>query len=203
MYELKNDELDKIIEKEEPEGVEFFLMADERPYNGIESHRAALLFAMHMINENEKQTIKKAEELFGKEYADRLHLFTCDIGKAAAKRINPEELLFVPEVLRKDYYGNKKYNSDWVPNDENFGKEIPYWYAFLEPPHGTGYGPEDLRRVNAVLFPDGADGLEAYEWTTDWSDVFDAGHEWWGASCWSVYDSRRDRFVVLLASATD
>ena len=64
MYELKNDELDRIIEKEEPEGVEFFLMADERPYNGIESHRDALLFAMHMINENEKQTIKKAEELF-------------------------------------------------------------------------------------------------------------------------------------------
>ena len=68
---------------------------------------------------------------------------------------------------------------------------------------GTAYGPEDLRRVNAVLFPDGADCLEAYEWTTDWLDVFDDGHEWWGASCWSVYDSRRDRFVVLLASATD
>lgn len=43
MYELKHDELDKIIEKEEPEGVEFYLMADEKPYNGIESHRAALL----------------------------------------------------------------------------------------------------------------------------------------------------------------
>ena len=85
MYELKNDELDKILEKEEPEGVEFFLMADERPYNGIESHRAAILFAMHLVNENEKQTIKKAEELFGKEYADRLHLFTYDISKAEAK----------------------------------------------------------------------------------------------------------------------
>ena len=47
MYELENDELGKIIEKEEPEGVEFFLMADEKPYNGIESHRAALLFAVH------------------------------------------------------------------------------------------------------------------------------------------------------------
>ena len=45
MYELKIDELNKIIEKEEPEGVDFFLMADESPYNGIESHRAAILFA--------------------------------------------------------------------------------------------------------------------------------------------------------------
>ena len=203
MYELKHDELDKIIEKEEPEGVEFYLMADEKPYNGIESHRAALLFAMHLINENEKQDIKKAEELFGKEYADQLHLFTCDISKAEAKSLDPGELLFVPKILRTGYYGNKDYDSDWVPNDENFGKEVPYWYAFLEPPHGTRYGPEDLRRINAVLFPDGADGLEAYEWTTDCSDVFDAGHEWCVASCWSVYDSRRDRFVVLLASATD
>jgi hypothetical protein len=96
MYELKNDELDKILEKEEPEGVEFFLMADERPYNGIESHRAAILFAMHLVNENEKQTIKKAEELFGKEYADRLHLFTYDVSKAEAKSLDPKELLFVP-----------------------------------------------------------------------------------------------------------
>ena len=203
MHELKHDELDKIIEKEVPEGVEFYLMADEKPYNGIESHRAAILFAIYLINENEKQDIKKAEELFGKEYADQLHLFTCDISKAEAKNIDPGELLFVPKVLRKGYNGNKEYDSDWVPNDENFGKEVPYWYAFLEPPHGTKYGPEDLRQINAVLFPDGPDGLESYEWTTDWSDIFDAGHEWWGASCWSVYDSRRDRFVVLLVSATD
>ena len=213
MYELKIDELNKIIEKEEPEGVDFFLMADESPYNGIESHRAAILFAVHLINEKEKQTIKKAEELFGKEYADKLHLFTCDSSKAEAKSLDPKELLFIPDVLSKDRYGNKKYGSDWVPNDENCGKQIPYWYAFLEPPHGTKYGPEDLRgtkygpedlrRINAVLFPDGAEGLEAYEWTTDWSDIFDDGHEWWGASCWSVYDSRRNRFVVLLASATD
>ena len=107
MYELKNDELDKILGKEEPEGVEFYLMSDKKPYNGIESHRAALLFAMHMINENEKQSIKKAEELFGKEYADRLHLFTYDISKAEAKSLDPKELLFVPKVLRKGYYGNK------------------------------------------------------------------------------------------------
>ena len=185
MYELKIDELNKIIEKEEPEGVDFFLMADERPYNGMESHREAILFAVHLVNENEKQTIKKAEERFGKEYADRLHLFTCDCSKAEAKSLDPKELLFIPDVLSKDRYGNKKYGSDWVPNDENCGKQIPYWYAFLEPPHGTKYGPED------------------YEWTTDWSDIFDDGHEWWGASCWSVYDSRRNRFVVLLASATD
>ena len=63
--------------------------------------------------------------------------------------------------------------------------------------------PEDFERVNSVLFPKGADALEVYEWTTDWSNYFDAGHEWWGAACWSAYDRHLDRFAVLFASATD
>ena len=203
MYELKIDELGKILEKEEPEGVDFFLMADEGTYNGIESHRAALLFAVHLINEKEKQTIKKAEELFGKEYADKLHLFTCDSSKAEAKSLDPKELLFVPEVLRKDRYGNKKYGSDWVPNDENCGKQIPYWYAFWETPHTSGYGPDEFRKVNSVLFPEGTDELEIYEWTTDWANYFEAGHEWWGTACWSVYDKRMNRYIVIMADTTD
>ena len=47
------------------------------------------------------------------------------------------------------------------------------------------------------------DVLEIYEWTTDWSDYFDAGHEWYGACCWSVYDRSMNRYVVMLVSATD
>lgn len=30
-----------------------------------------------------------------------------------------------------------------------------------------------------------------------------AGHEWWGTACWSVFDRNVNRFVVLMASATD
>ena len=40
-------------------------------------------------------------------------------------------------------------------------------------------------------------------WTTDWSDLFDAGHEWYGACCWSIYEKRMNRYVVMLVSATD
>ncbi|MBR1842280.1 MAG: hypothetical protein IJ788_03280, partial [Oscillospiraceae bacterium] len=49
----------------------------------------------------------------------------------------------------------------------------------------------------------GTDGLEVFEWTTDWSDYFDEGHEWWGALCFTVYDKTLDRFAVIMASATD
>ena len=73
----------------------------------------------------------------------------------------------------------------------------------MEPPQGFDATPEDFERVNAALFPKGRARLEVFEWSTDWSDWFDDGHEWWGAMCCTVYDRSMDRYAVLLASATD
>lgn len=81
--------------------------------------------------------------------------------------------------------------------------ELNYRKAFLYPPHENSYTGEDFVRVNAALFPSGTDDLEVYEWTTDWSEYFDEGHEWWGALCLTVYDKALGRFVVIMASATD
>lgn len=81
--------------------------------------------------------------------------------------------------------------------------KLNYRKAFLYPPHQNGYTGKDFVRVNAALFPNGTDQLEVYEWTTDWSDYFDEGHEWWGTLCLTVYDKSLDRFVVIMASATD
>ncbi|MBQ4298326.1 MAG: hypothetical protein II771_08515, partial [Clostridia bacterium] len=78
-----------------------------------------------------------------------------------------------------------------------------YRGAFLYPPNGGWLRDTDFDRVNAALFPNGTDGLEVYEWTTDWSEFFDDGHEWWGALCFTVYDRTLDRFAVIMASATD
>lgn len=80
---------------------------------------------------------------------------------------------------------------------------LNYRRAFLSPPHGNSYTDSDFDRVNAALFPGGAEGLEIYRWTTDWSAYFDEGHEWWGALCLTVYDRALERFVVITASATD
>ncbi len=81
--------------------------------------------------------------------------------------------------------------------------ELNYRRAFLCPPQESRYTGKDFARVNAALFPQGTDGLEVYVWTTDWSDYFDEGHEWWGALCLTVYDSSMGRFAVIMASATD
>ena len=80
---------------------------------------------------------------------------------------------------------------------------LNYRRAFLCPPHGTSYTDDDFDRVNSVLFPGGTEELEVYRWTTDWSDYFDEGHEWWGVLCLTVYDKILDRFTVIMASATD
>lgn len=86
---------------------------------------------------------------------------------------------------------------------ENSDEWLNYRKAFLSPPHGNSYTDGDFERVNAVLFPGGTECLEIYRWTTDWSEYFDEGHEWWGALCLTVYDKTLDRFIVLMASATD
>ncbi len=80
---------------------------------------------------------------------------------------------------------------------------LNYRQAFLNPPHKNCYTGKDFVRVNSALFPKGTDELEVYEWSTEWSDYFDDGHEWWGTLCLTVYDKPLDRFVVIMASATD
>lgn len=87
-------------------------------------------------------------------------------------------------------------------SDSQKGK-LNYRNAFLDPPHGNSYNGRDFERVNEALFPSGTDGLEVYEWSTDWSEYFDDGHEWWGTLCLTVYDKTMNRFAVIMASATD
>ena len=108
-------------------------------------------------------------------------LWNFDVSKADAKKISADELF----------------------SREKKKGELTYRTAFLDPPHKNRYTGADFEKVNAALFPRGTDGIEVYKWTTDWSDYFDDGHEWWGTLCLTVYDKALDRFAVIMASATD
>ena len=108
-------------------------------------------------------------------------IWNYDVGRAEARRITAAEL--------------------FAPGDD--ADKLNYRRAFLSPPYGSGCTDADFDRVNAALFPNGTDGLEVYEWTTDWSEYFEDGREWWGALCLTVYDKTLDRFAVITASATD
>ena len=191
MRELLHDPFYELLEHYPRCGVEYCLIEADAPHQGYRSHKDAVLFAALKVMERDTDS----------QPQDEPFPWSLDMEKARARQIEVDALLHVPEIVRTDRVGQRHYDCE-LP-DPLMGEQIPYWYAFWETPHPSGYGPDDFRRVNAALFPEGADELEVYEWTTDWSNLFDDGHEWWGAACWSVYDSRMGRYVVMIAAETD
>ena len=201
MRELTDAQFYELIQKYDRCVIDYCLIGDDTPYQGYRSHKDAVLFAMLKVIERYIDEQLRSEISYCGEVSDEPFPWSLDIGKAQAHLIDPAELLHVPQILRTDRAGQRYYDCD-LP-DALKGEQIPYWYAFWETPHTTGYGPDDFLEVNSVMFPEGTEELEVYEWTTDWSSYFDDGREWWGTACWSVYDKRMNRYTVILASATD
>jgi hypothetical protein len=77
--------------------------------------------------------------------------------------------------------------------------------ALRHPPYadlsGAPFDPLFHSIVQGVLGPhDGP--LSIYAWSTNWSNYFDAGLEWWGAHLWTV--QRADGLIAWIgASSTD
>lgn len=201
MRELLHDPFYELLEHYPRRGVDYCLIEDDAPHQGYRSHKDAVLFATLKVIERDIDTQLRDELAYGEKAHDEPFPWSLDIGKAQGHQIDADTLLHVPVILRTDRTGRRHY--DCKLPDPLKGEQIPYWYAFWETPHPSGYGPDDFRKVNSALFPEGTNGLEVYEWTTDWSNLFDDGHEWWGAACWSVYDRRMGRYVVMMASETD
>ncbi len=210
MHEIRNDvfyDLTKQYSTDEEHHmigeVEYYLLCDDNPYDGLKSHREALRFVFDWLVKQSIEHKENIRTMFGDGLADKMHPFVYDIDKAQATPLDHEIFFYCPNIVKTDYYGNVTYDAEWKPNDDNFGTTVPYWFALMEPVQGRRNKPEDFRKVNEVLFPNGADALDIYDWTTDWSDIFDAGHEWYGACCWSIYDRSMNRYVVMIVSATD
>lgn len=106
-----------------------------------------------------------------------------------------KEKMKATKLDSKDFFG--------LSTKHNCKENISYCYLFLHPPHGCSYNINDFVYLNKILFPNGFNDLDIYNWSTDWSNYFEEGLEWWGAKCISIYDKFLDRFVVIGASATD
>ena len=210
MYEIKNDAFYDFIRLYDLDDeyhfageVDYHLLKSDKPYDGLQSHREALIVVFDRLAENRIEDQKEIRERCGDDAADRLPPLFYDIDKAQPTPLDPDDFFYCPNIVKIDYYGNVYYDAEWRPNDDNFGTTVPYWYALMEPVHGKRNKPEDFNKVNEALFPKGTDKLDIYEWTTDWSDVFDDGHEWYGECCWCIFDKSMNRYAVLLVSATD
>ena len=210
MKRIENDAFYEYIKRYDPDSeyhlvgeVDYHLLSDDKPYEGLLSHREALRFVFDLLVKQGIENKESARITFGDGRADKLQPLVYDIDKAQPSPLDRQTFFYCPNIVKTDYYGNVWYDAEWEPNDENCGTTVPYWYALMEPVHGRRNRPEDFKKVNDVLFPNGMEALDIYEWTTDWSDFFDDGHEWYGACCWSVYDQTMNRYVIMLVSATD
>lgn len=152
------------------------LMSDE-PYKGFDTQKEAVIEAFEILN-------KRFEP-----YDYHLDIHT-DKMKATISSI--KELLSTPP----ENHTNRTNKSFSLPY------QIPYWYAFLNPPHGTQYNKSDFIDFNAILFPN-KNSVEVYRWNNDFSNYFDAGKEWWGTGLWTTFDSESNIIVVIGASLTD
>ena len=158
-------------------------------------HRAAALSGMAAIAQRREQ--------WAEDHASKAH---------------PVETFF------KVRWDPAKPKGKWIPFREFWGTDdvtpkrvgkgawsIPaidgYKPAFFHPP----YGLQGSAKETAALFTDlnrsvlGADPTlaEVFSWSTDWSNYFDDGHEWWGAYYWTIRPADAPRIVVIAASATD
>ena len=210
MYEIKKNDFYDLVKKYDPDTeyykvgeVIYYLLLDDEPYEGMTSHRKALRFIFDRLVAESIEDQQKAGNIRGGKASDKQYSLVYDINKAQAVPLDPGEFFYCPKIVRTDYYGNIFYDAEWRPDDENFGTTVPYWYALMEPIYGRKNRPEDFVKVNRTLFPNGVKELDIYEWTTDWSNYFDDGHEWYGACCWSVYDRSMNRYAVMLVSSTD
>ena len=82
-----------------------------------------------------------------------------------------------------------------------------YKTTFFHPPYhlhvSAHEGAELFADINGYIFGDDPERAEIFSWSTDWSNYFEAGHEWWGAFFWTVRPAGSQRFVVIGASSTD
>ncbi len=189
VYELKDDPVYELLKQYPDVCIDYCVMKDTDDYHGTASQRESVEFAM---------------KTFSADGEEDGPVWEYDMDKAAmVGKIEPADFFAMP--------GDHPKDADVHPDGIVFssfphkadGKTIPYWFAFLNPPHGNSYTVDDLMKVNHALFPEGTEDLIIYEWSTDWSDYFDEGHEWWGACCWSIYDPKTSRYTVMMASATD
>jgi len=108
------------------------------------------------------------------------------------------------------YYDDLEVPENIVSLDSNNGSYATEGYsdAFFNPPHTFGHDRTNYEiglfflEFNNILFDD-INKITVYAWSTDCSNYFDAGKEWWGSHFWTVHNPTKDWYIGIAASTTD
>lgn len=174
-YDLLNSKYNRVA-------LDYVIMSIDEDYEGLITHKKAIIEAIQILNARNVASFECEYNIEIKE--DKMKAEACSM----------EELLQLPD---DDYYDNRKEKNRVF----SIQKPIPYWFAFLEPPHGNSYLKNDFTEFNKILFPN--NNCEVYRWNDEFSNYFDEGKEWWGTGLWSIYDYDTGVLVIIGASLTD
>ena len=89
MKEIKNDAFYDLVKQYDSDRehhlvgeVDYYLLDDNKPYEGLGSHREALSFVFDLLVERNTMNQKRDEERWGGDIADQLVPWTYDIDRA-------------------------------------------------------------------------------------------------------------------------
>jgi hypothetical protein len=156
-------------------------------------HRAA---ALEFIASYDRTLEKAAKE--SKEFPiERFWRLKWTPDKAIGTRVTFAEFWGTDDVESKQIESNA-----WlIPSIDGFKP------AFFHPPYGlqgSYQSQTDLfNKIVTGLLGSEPQDAEIFSWSTDWSNYFDAGHEWWGAFYWTIRPKDSNRYLVIAASTTD
>lgn len=82
-----------------------------------------------------------------------------------------------------------------------------YKTAFFHPPYSLRGSADEkaelFASINKYVLGADPERAEIFSWSTDWSNYFEAGHEWWGAFYWTIRPAGSQLIAVVGASSTD
>jgi hypothetical protein len=85
---------------------------------------------------------------------------------------------------------------------------LGFIHAFMDPPYTFFHGSSIKERGTYLIdmlnyIFDELDNLKIFSWSTDTSEIFKPGREWWGNYFWTVYNPRKNWYIGIIASDTD
>jgi hypothetical protein len=110
-----------------------------------------------------------------------------------------------------DYFGagTQEHPLNIVPYPQRHSEYMTqgYAHAFSDPPYNLRGTAAEINAVflqlSEALFQGFRMACHHWQWSTDWSNYFEAGHEWWGSFLWTVYVQGSASLVGVGASSTD
>ena len=153
------------------------------------THREAVIAGMYVLRERfgAYTKITAVKPRITQESVWRFEVDSSKLSTLSGRRISKVE--FFGDGIRERWAGSG------------------FAYAFTDTPYGLWIKAPEVDRlfedVCSTVLGSVTDDTIIFEWPTDWSSFFDAGHEWWGSFLWSLGQPAAGRIIVIAASTTD